>query len=53
MQHTIISSYKIEKDKIITVEKESQEKSECNYTIKKDTLTLLYDGIANQYIKLK
>jgi hypothetical protein len=53
MQHTIISSYKIEKDKIITVEKESQEKSECNYTINKDTLTLLYDGISNQYIKLK
>lgn len=53
MQHTIISSYKIEKDKILTIEKESQEKSECNYTINKDTLTLVCEGVTNQYVKLK
>ncbi|KFF25365.1 hypothetical protein [Chryseobacterium vrystaatense] len=53
MQNTIESSFEIQNDKIISVDKGTTEKNECTYTIKDDTLTILYEGIENKYIKTK
>ncbi|MBV8328773.1 hypothetical protein [Chryseobacterium sp.] len=53
MQNTIESTYEVQNDKIVTVEKDTQEKSEGKYNIKKDTLTITFEGMENKYIKLK
>lgn len=52
-KNTIESRFEIQNDKIITTEKDTGEKAESKYTIKNDTLTILYEGVENKYIKIK
>lgn len=53
MQNTIESTFEVQNDKIISLDQDTKEKSECQYTIKNDTLTILYEGMENKYVKLK
>lgn len=53
MKNTVESTYELRDDKIITIEKDTKEKAESKYTIKNDTLIILYEGMENKYIKLK
>ena len=53
MQNTVESTYEVENDKIITVEKETKEKTEGKYTVKNDTLTISFEGMENKFVKLK
>lgn len=53
MQSTVESTYEVHNDKIITVDTETKEKAEGKYTVKSDTLTIIFEGVENKYIKLK
>ncbi|WP_143754205.1 hypothetical protein [Chryseobacterium sp. 52] len=53
MQNTIESTFEVQNDKIISLDQDTKEKAESKYTIKDDTLTILYEGMENKYIKRK
>lgn len=53
MQNTIESTFEVQNNKIISADQRTKETSESQYSIKNDTLTILYEGIENKYIKLK
>lgn len=53
MQNTVESTYEVQNDKIITIDKETKEKAEGKYTVKNDTLTITFEGMENKYVKLK
>ena len=52
-QLIITSTYETEQDKLITVETAKKEKTEGIFSIKNDTLTIIYEGVENKYVKLK
>ncbi|PQA91071.1 hypothetical protein B0A69_18495 [Chryseobacterium shigense] len=53
MQNTIESTFDVQNNKIISVDRDTKETSESQYSIKNDTLTILYEGMENKYIRLK
>jgi len=53
MQNKIESTYRIHNNKLITVENETKDETEGIYTVKNDTLTVLYEGIENKYVRFK
>ncbi|MDF2515013.1 MAG: hypothetical protein K0R59_309 [Sphingobacterium sp.] len=53
MQLITTSTYETQQDKLITVETATKEKTEGNYSIKNDTLSIIYEGVQNKYVKLK
>lgn len=52
-QNKIQSVYSIENNKIIAVDKATNEKDESEYIIKNDTLIIKYDGFENKFVKRK
>ena len=52
-QNMVESTYEVTGDKIVTVEKETKEKTEGKYTVKNDTLTISFEGMENKFTKLK
>lgn len=53
LQNTIESEYEVKNGQIITIEKETKERDKSSYNIVNDTLTIVYEGLTNTYIKLK
>lgn len=51
-QNIIKSSYKIEGEKILAKEEGTTEQANSKYLIKNDTLTIIYEGIENKYLKI-
>ena len=50
-ENIINSTYRIENDKILATEENTNEVSESIYFIKNDTLIIKYDGVENRYLK--
>lgn len=53
MQNTVESTYEVQSDKIITVDKETKEKAKGKYNVKNDTLTIAFEGVETKYVKTK
>lgn len=53
MQHTTASSCKTENGKLIITETETGEKTEGKYSVKNDTLTIVFEGVENKFVKQK
>lgn len=53
MQNSLESTYTVKNHKIIAIDKATNEKDETDYVIKTDTLTIIYQGIENKYVKRK
>lgn len=53
MQNTIESSYEVQNDKLISIDKQTKEKTEAKYAVKNDTLTIAFEGVENKYVKVK
>lgn len=53
MQNTIESTYEVENGKIVTTEKETKERTDGKYSVKNDTLVLLFEGMENKFVKVK
>ncbi|MDR6919218.1 MULTISPECIES: hypothetical protein [Chryseobacterium] len=53
MKHTTESSYKTENGKVIITETETGEKTEVKYAVKNDTLTIVFEGVENKFVKQK
>lgn len=53
MQNTVESTYEVQNDIIITIDKETKEKAEGKYIVKNDTLTIAFEGVKSKYVKVK
>ncbi|WP_433903685.1 hypothetical protein [Sphingobacterium puteale] len=53
MQNKIEFTYRVRNNKLVTVENETKDETEGTYSVKNDTLTILYEGVENRYVKFK